>query len=100
MAAGDSKLNAPIDVKPLGGGRPGKGGRFDSNHRPVVGFLTVLMALNGNSQLSSNAPPMPGLPHPPQQLNNDRCIMIALWSSLSVPKPKYKYHILATMYVS
>ena len=67
------------------GGRPGKGGGFDSNHRPVVGFFdrfnglpsNILLTfscyfdnpqcpgvgiLNGNSQLSSNAPPMPGLP--------------------------------------
>ena len=72
---------APINVKPLGG-RPGKGGGFDSNHRPVVGFFdrfnglsrNILLTfscyfdnpqcpgvghLNGNSQLSSNAPPMP-----------------------------------------
>ena len=30
---------APINVKPLGGGRgkPGIGGGFDSSHRPVVG---------------------------------------------------------------
>ena len=77
------------------GGRPGKGGGFDCNHRPVVGFFdrfndissNILMTfgcyfgnpqcpgvghLNGNSQLSSNAPPMPGLP--PQRLNIDRCI--------------------------
>ena len=79
--------NAPINVKPLagGGGRPGKGGGFDCNHRPVVGFFdrfndlssNILLTfgcyfdnpqcpgvghLNGNSQLSSNAPPMPGLP--------------------------------------
>ena len=38
-----AKYNAPINVKPRGG-RPGKGGAFDSNHRPLVGFLTVLMA--------------------------------------------------------
>ena len=79
-------LNAPINVKPLGG-RPGKGGGFDSNHRPVVGFFdrfnglssNILLTfscyfdnpqcpgvghLNGNSQLSSNAPPMPSLPPP------------------------------------
>ena len=82
--------NAPINVKPLGeGGRVGgKGGGFDSNHRPVVGFCdrfnglssNILLTfscyfvdspqcpgvghLNGNSQLSSNAPPMPGLPPP------------------------------------
>ena len=80
---------APINVKPLGGGggRPGKGGGFDCNHRPVVGFFdrfndlssNILLTfgcyfdnpqcpgvghLNGNSQLSSNAPPMPGLPPP------------------------------------
>ena len=89
--------NAPINVKPLGGGRPGKGGGFDCNHRPVVGFFdrfndlssNILLTfgcyfdnpqcpgvghLNGNSQLSSNAPPMPGLP-PPQRLNIDRCII-------------------------
>ena len=36
------KSYAPINVKPLGGGgggRPGKGGEFDSNHRPVVEFF-------------------------------------------------------------
>ena len=82
-----------------GGGRPGKGGGFDCNHRPVVGFFdrfndlssNILLTfgcyfdnpqcpgvghLNGNSQLSSNALPMPGLPPPPppQRLNIDRCI--------------------------
>ena len=87
---------ALINVKPLGG-RPGKGGGFDCNHRPVVGFFdrfndlssNILLTfgcyfdnpqcsevghLNENSQLSSNAPPMPGLPPPPQRLNIDRCI--------------------------
>ena len=82
-------VNAPINVKPLGGGgEPGKGGGFDCNHRPVVGFFdrfndlssNILLTfgcyfdnpqcpgvghLNGNSQLSSNAPPMPGPPPPP-----------------------------------
>ena len=81
-----------------GGGRPGKGGGFDCNHRPVVGFFdrfndlssNILLTfgcyfdnpqcsgvghLNGNSQLSSNVPPMPGLPPPPPQRPNiDRCI--------------------------
>ena len=79
-------------------GRPGKGGGFDSNHRPVVGFFdrfnglfsnTLLTFscyfdkpqcpgvrhLNGTFQLCSNPPPMPGLP-PPQRLNIDRCIKI------------------------
>ena len=74
---------------------PGIGGGFDSSHRPVVGKFdrfngfrsNILLTfsyyfdnpqmswgghLNRNSQLWSNAPPMPGLP--PQQLNNDRCI--------------------------
>ena len=69
------------------GGRPGKGGGFDSNHRPLVEFFdrfnglssNILLTfscyfdnpqcpgvghLNGNSQLSSNAPPMPA-PHLP-----------------------------------
>ena len=82
-----------------GGGRPGKGGGFDCNHRPVVGFFdrfndlssNILLTfgcyfdnpqcsgmghLNGNSQLSSNAPPMPGLPSPPQRFNIDRCITV------------------------
>ena len=74
-----------------GGGRPGKGGGFDCNHRLVVGYFdrfndlssNILLTfgcyfdnpqcpgvghLNGNSQLSSNAPPMPGLPPPPSGL--------------------------------
>ena len=69
------------------GGTPGKGGGFDSNHRPVVGTFdrfiglssNILLTfscyfdnpqcpmvghLNGNSRLSSNALPMPGLPPP------------------------------------
>ena len=69
------------------GGRPGKGGGFDSNHRPVVGFFDRFNGLssnslltftcyfdnpqcpgvghlNRNSQLSSNALPMPSLPTP------------------------------------
>ena len=81
-----------------GGGRPGKGGGFDCNHRPVVGFFdrfndlssNILLTfgcyfdnpqcsgvghLNKNSQFSSNAPPMPGLP--PQRLNIDRCIRVS-----------------------
>ena len=92
-------IYAPINVKPPGG-RLGKGGGFDSSHRPVVGFFyrfnglssNILLTfscyfdnlqcpgvrhLNGNSPLSSNAPPMPGLPAaPPQQLNIDRCIIL------------------------
>ena len=83
------------------GGRPGIGGGFDSSHRPVVGTFdrfnglssNILLTfscyfdnpqcpgvghLNGNSQLSSNAPPMPGLPPTPppprRRLNIDRCI--------------------------
>ena len=80
---------APINVKLLGGGRPGIGGGFDSSHRLVVGTFdrfnglssSILLTfscffdnpqmpwgghLNRNSQLSSNAPPMPGLlPNPP-----------------------------------
>ena len=67
------------------GGRLGKGGGFDSNHRPVAGFFdrfnglssNILLTfscyfdnpqcpgvghLNGNSQLSSNPLPLPGLP--------------------------------------
>ena len=83
-----------------GGGKPGIGGGFDSSHRPVVGtfdhfngfcsngLLTFSYYfdnpqmpwgghLNRNSQLRSNAPPMPGLPTlpPPQQLDIDRCII-------------------------
>ena len=69
------------------GGGAGKGGGFDSKHRPVVGFFdrfnglssNILVTfscyfdnaqcpgvghLNGNSQLSSNAPPMPGQTRP------------------------------------
>ena len=78
------------------GGGVGKGGGFDCNHRPVVGFFdrsnvlssNILLTfgcyfdnpqcpgvghLNGNSQLSSNPPPMTP-PPPPQRLNIDRCI--------------------------
>ena len=84
---------APINVKVLGG-RLGIGGGFDSSHRPIVGtfdrfnglssnilltFNSILTIhkcpagghLNRNSQLSSNAPPMPGLPPTPQRLNID-----------------------------
>ena len=87
-------------VKPLGVGRPGKGGGFDSNHRPVVRFFdrfnglssNILLTfscyfdnpqcpgvghLNGNSQLSSSAPAY-ARPPPPQRLNIDRCITAAL----------------------
>ena len=47
----------------------------------LVAILTIHKCpgvghLNRNSQLSSNAPPMPGLP-PPQQLKIDRCIVPA-----------------------
>ena len=79
---------APINVKPWGGGgRPGIGGGFDTSHRPVVGTFdrfnglssNILLTfscyfvhkcpgvghLNRNSQLSSNAPPVPGLPPSP-----------------------------------
>ena len=73
---------APINVKPLGG-RPGIGGGIDSSHCPIVGTFdcfnglssnTLLtdyfdnpqmpwgVHLNRNSQLSSNAPPMPTPP--------------------------------------
>ena len=71
-----------------GGRRPGISGGFDSSHCPVVGTFdrfnglssSVLLTfscyfdnplmpwgghLNRNSQLSSNALPMPGLPPPP-----------------------------------
>ena len=80
--------NAPINVKPLGGGgggRAGKGGGFDCNQRPVVVFFdhfndlssNILLTfgcyfdnpqcsgvghLNENSQLSSNPPPLPAPP--------------------------------------
>ena len=83
------------------GGEAGQRGGFDSNHRPLVGFFdrfnglpsNILLTfscyfdnpqcpgvghLNGNSQLSSNAPPTAGsspLP-PPQRLNIDRCISV------------------------
>ena len=78
------------------GGRPGKGRAFDSSHRPVVGTFDRFNSLSSNilltfscyfdnpqmpcgggfeqklsAHISSNAPPMPGLP--PQQLNIDRC---------------------------
>ena len=69
------------------GGGAGKGGGFDCNHRPVVGFFDRFNALssnilltfdcyfdnpqcpgvghlNGNSQLSSNPPPTPPPPPP------------------------------------
>ena len=72
-------------------GRPGIGGRFDSSHRPVVvtfdrfnglsrNILLTLVAvltthkcpgvghLNRNSQLSSNAPPIPVPPPSPSSL--------------------------------
>ena len=52
---------------------------FDNPQCPGVGHL------NGNSQLSSNAPPMPGL-SPPQRLNIDRCI-------------KRKYCVISTLYL-
>ena len=68
-------------------GGPGKGGGFDCNHRPVVGFFdrfndlssNILLTfgcyfdnpqcsgvghLNENSQLSSNPPPLPPPPPP------------------------------------
>ena len=51
---------------------------FDNPQCPGVGHL------NGNSQLSSNAPPMPGLP--PQRLNIDRCISISIITSISTRK--------------
>ena len=49
--------NAPINVKPLGGGgggggRPGKGGGFDCNHRPVVGFFDRFNDLSSNILLT------------------------------------------------
>ena len=82
------RLRRSKSLRQLGaslGGRPGIGGGFDSSHRPVVGTFdrfnslssSILLTfscyfdnpqmpwgghLNGNSQLSSNALPMPGLP--------------------------------------
>ena len=41
------KSYTPINVKPLGGGRPGIGGGFDSSHRPVVETFDRLMAFVG-----------------------------------------------------
>ena len=45
---------APINVKPLGGGggRPGKGGGFDSSHRPVVGTFDRFNGLSSNILLT------------------------------------------------
>ena len=51
--------------------------------------ITVFLHLNGNSQLSSNTPPMPCLPPPPphpQRLNIDRCISISIITSISTRK--------------
>ena len=45
--------NAPINVKPLGG-RPGIGGGFDSNHRPVVGTFDRFNGLCSNILLTSS----------------------------------------------
>ena len=42
---------APINVKPLGG-RPGKGGGFDSSHRPVVMTFDRFYGLCSNSLLT------------------------------------------------
>ena len=41
---------APINVKPLGG-RLGKGGGFDSSHRPVVGTFDCFNGLSNNIHL-------------------------------------------------
>ena len=45
------KSYAPISVKPLRG-RPGKGGGFDSNHRPVVGSFDRFNGLSSNIVLT------------------------------------------------
>ena len=42
--------NAPINVKPLGGG--GIGGGFDSSHRPVLGTLDRFRGLSSNILLT------------------------------------------------
>ena len=43
---------APINVKPLGGGRAGKGGGFDSSRRPVVGTFDRFNGLSSNILLT------------------------------------------------
>ena len=43
---------APINVKPLGGGRPGIGGGFDSSHRPVLGTFDRFNGLSSNILLT------------------------------------------------
>ena len=80
-----------------GGGRPGIGGGFDSNHRPVVGTFDHFNSLSSNILLTFSCyfdnPQMPcggafeqkhsvwfkwpayaRRPPPPQRLNIDRCI--------------------------
>ena len=37
LGLGGSSYNAPINVKPQGGGRPGVGGGFDVTSLPVAG---------------------------------------------------------------
>ena len=95
------------------GGRPGIGGGFDSSHCPVVGTFdrfngfcsNILLTfsyyfdnpqmpwgghLNRNSQLRSNAPPMPGLPLPP--------ISLTLIGALPEAHPCLERHPLSTGY--
>ena len=41
-----------MNVKPLGGGRPGIGGGIDSSHRPVVGTFDRFNGLSSNILLT------------------------------------------------
>ena len=102
---------APINVKPLGGGRPGVGGGFDGSHRPVVRTFdrfnglssSILLTLscyfdkikcpgvghlNRNSQLSSNVPPLPGLP--PSSLT----LIGALKRIVTIPSNSYYFNVI------
>ena len=46
------RFYGPINVKPLGGGRAGKGGGFDSSRRPVVGTFDRFNGLSSNILLT------------------------------------------------
>lgn len=59
-----------------------------SDNVPGVGHL------NRKNDLSSNPPPMPGLP--PLQLNIDRCITSAAWIDFFHQESKVKVSVLFT----